>query len=221
MPRAVSDDEIELRKQARRRLVGAIVLVTVAVMILPMVLDQEPTPVTQEIAISIPPKGDAASFAPKAVPVAEPPRAAVKPPVPKPAPAAKPGESAADAPKAGIEADKGRAETPKVEKPAGTPPAKTAEAAPAPEARAKPEAASGARSESYVVQLDAFSNPQNAQQQKKKLSAAGIPSYTETAKTPKGELTRVRVGPYSSREQAEQMRDRLAKLGVKSVVVPR
>ncbi|HEX9180535.1 MAG TPA: SPOR domain-containing protein, partial [Burkholderiales bacterium] len=169
MPRSVSDEEIELRKRARRRLVGAIVLVTVAVMILPMVLDQEPTTVTQDIAITIPPKGDAGSFAPRAVtPPARPPSA--------PKPAETPAES-----KAPAETGKSTAEPPKAEKPAAepAPPARTAEAVPAakpepkpdarPEAKAetktvaKPDAAASA--EAFVVQLDAFSNPENARQQ--------------------------------------------------------
>lgn len=219
MPRSVSDEEIELRKRARRRLVGAIVLVTVAVMILPMVLDQEPRTVTQDIAITIPPKGDAASFAPRAVtPPARPPSA--------PKPAETPAES-----KAPAETGKGTAEPPKAEKPAAepAPPARTAEAVPAakpepkPDARpetktvAKPDAAASA--EAFVVQLDAFSNPENARQQQQKLSAAGINSYTDAVKTSKGELTRVRVGPYSTRQQAEQMRDRIRKIGMNAVVV--
>lgn len=210
MPRSVSDEEVELRKRARRRLVGAIVLVTVAVMILPMVLDQEPRPVTHDIAITIPPKGDAASFAPKAVPAAEAPRPAPPPAAAKPAP--KPAEPAAEPPKAPAEPEK-----PKAEPPAA---ARSGEPAPAAEAKAKPDT-SGARAEAFVVQLDAFSNPENAKQQQKKLSAAGITSYTETVKTQKGELTRVRVGPYSSRQQAEQMRDRIHRIGVNAVVVTR
>jgi DedD protein len=204
--------------------VGAIVLVTIAVMILPMVLDQEPQPVTQDIAITIPPKRDARSFAPKAV---APP--AVRPPV-----APKPAEPAAE-PMAAAETEKAKGEPPGLEKPAEPAPApRTAapqagakpveapaaartEAKPEPKTEAKPDAA--ARTEAFVVQLDAFSNPENARQQQKKLSSAGISSYTDTVKTAKGELTRVRVGPYSTRQQAEQMRERIRRIGMNAVVV--
>ena len=52
-PRGTSE-EIQLRGRARRRLVGAIALVVLIVVILPMVLDEEPKPVGQDIAINIP-----------------------------------------------------------------------------------------------------------------------------------------------------------------------
>jgi DedD protein len=50
----VSDEEIQLRKRARRRLVGAIALVLLAVVFLPMVLDSEPRQRPQEVNIQIP-----------------------------------------------------------------------------------------------------------------------------------------------------------------------
>ena len=54
MARNVSDEELQLKKRARRRLVGAIVLVTAVAVVLPMVLDSEPKPVNQNINIQIP-----------------------------------------------------------------------------------------------------------------------------------------------------------------------
>lgn len=45
---------LEIKKRARRRLVGAIALVLLAVIVLPMVMDQEPKPITQDIQIHIP-----------------------------------------------------------------------------------------------------------------------------------------------------------------------
>src|SRR5690606_36506816 len=44
----------ELRRRARRRLLGAIAMVLVAVIVLPMVLDSEPAPLPDDIAIRIP-----------------------------------------------------------------------------------------------------------------------------------------------------------------------
>src|SRR4249919_1683309 len=68
MPRSVSDEELLLKKRARRRLVGAIVLVTLVIVLLPMFLDSEPRPLNQEINIQIPPQSSQFSSA-----VAEPP----------------------------------------------------------------------------------------------------------------------------------------------------
>ena len=54
MPRSVSDEELVLKKRARRRLIGAIALVTLVIVLLPMFLDSDPRPLNQEISIQIP-----------------------------------------------------------------------------------------------------------------------------------------------------------------------
>jgi DedD protein len=111
---AVSQEEIQLRKRARRRLVGAIALVLVAVVILPMVLDGEPRQRPESIDIEIPPipaagqeQGSAASPAAalprEAAARPQPPRAEAAAPAaePEPAlpnqPAPTPGETRAGA----------------------------------------------------------------------------------------------------------------------------
>ena len=48
------DPTLPEKQRARRRLVGAIALVVAAVIILPMVLDSHPKPVTDDISIDIP-----------------------------------------------------------------------------------------------------------------------------------------------------------------------
>src|SRR5215469_11951735 len=48
------DPTLPEKQRARRRLVGAIALVLAAIVILPMVLDSHPKPVTDDIAIDIP-----------------------------------------------------------------------------------------------------------------------------------------------------------------------
>lgn len=62
-----ADVELQLKKRARRRLVGAIALALLAVIILPMVMDREPRPVGQDIQVRIPAQ-DAASLAAKVMP---------------------------------------------------------------------------------------------------------------------------------------------------------
>src|SRR4051812_48543430 len=68
MAKSISDEELQLRKRARRRLVGAIALVTIIAVFLPMVLDHEPKPVSQDVSIKIP-SPDAGVFTSKIVPV--------------------------------------------------------------------------------------------------------------------------------------------------------
>lgn len=220
MARNISDEELQLRKRARRRLIGAIALVIAVVVVLPMVLESEPKPAADHIAIQIPPKDNAGDFASKVVPLVEPPAAgataggAAKPPAQTNAQSTPSEDSTA------AEAAKSRGEPKQTSKPGMKP-------APAPErpqAGSKTQSAPESKQEAkaggpaYVVQLGAFSNSADARQRQDKLAANGIKSYTETIKTAKGELTRVRVGPYSSRDAAEKARDQLKKLGLNGVV---
>ncbi|HEX7931899.1 MAG TPA: SPOR domain-containing protein, partial [Paraburkholderia sp.] len=48
------DPTLPEKQRARRRLVGAIAMVVAAVVVLPMVLDSHPKPVTDDISIDIP-----------------------------------------------------------------------------------------------------------------------------------------------------------------------
>jgi len=59
----------------------------------------------------------------------------------------------------------------------------------------------------YVVQVGAFSNPQGAIA---KLESAKLPYYTEAMQ---GNLTRVRAGPFATREAAEKALEQLKGLG--------
>jgi DedD protein len=64
-----------------------------------------------------------------------------------------------------------------------------------------------AAKEEYVVQVGAFANPQGVIA---KLQSAKMPYYTELVHN---NLTRVRAGPFPTREAAEQARERLKALG--------
>jgi DedD protein len=191
MAKAISDDELQLKKRARRRLVGAIALVLLVVVFLPMFLDNEPRPLNQDIAISIPPiPGPDASTLPAPPEVAE---APVTPPSPVAATPPAPVERV-PAPPPPEAARVVSSTAPKPAAPAPKPPA----AAPKP-----------ATVEGFVVQLGAFSNSANAVALQKKLLENKFKAYTEIVTSPAGERTRVRVGPYPSREEAERARDSL------------
>jgi DedD protein len=71
----------------------------------------------------------------------------------------------------------------------------------------------------FVVQLAALSDPAKADALKAKLSANGIAARFSKVETSKGEVTRVRVGPFASREEADAALRRLAKAGVTGIVV--
>jgi cell division septation protein DedD len=70
--------------------------------------------------------------------------------------------------------------------------------------------------EQYVVQVGAFTNPQGVMA---KLDSAKVPYYTELTQ---GNLTRVRAGPFATREAAEKALEQLKSLGLQpGTVTPR
>jgi len=218
MARPISDEELQLRKRARRRLIGAIVLVTAVAVALPMVLDSEPNPASQEVNIKIP-SPDSGAFALKAAPAIPAPQAnpALKPPAAAEKPDARPVQSpppAAEPKPAPVAVVK---ETAK--------PAEKQEAAQAPaKAPALKETApksAKATSGQFVVQVVALSDAAKAKQMRQQISDAGIKSYTEVVKTAKGDVTRVRAGPFATREAAEKAQKQLAAIGLNGKVVPK
>jgi DedD protein len=59
-----------LKRRGRRRLVGAVALVLLAVIVLPMVFDPEPKSTQTPVTVRIPAENEAPPFAPKAAPAA-------------------------------------------------------------------------------------------------------------------------------------------------------
>lgn len=229
MARNVSDEELQLKKRARRRLVGAIVLVTAVAVVLPMILDSEPKPATQSINIQIP-SPDAGVLSPKPAPLkpAEKPAIATAPAAAEPAPVK--AEPKAE-PKLEAKAEI-KPEAAAVAKPEPKPEAKVeAKAAPKPQsapAPAKPatKAESAAKTKApaaggFVIQVAALSDAAKAKELQARIAGGGLKAYTEIVQTAKGPVTRVRVGPYASREAAEKARTSLQRLKLDGKVVPK
>ena len=216
MARPISDEEVQLKKRARRRLIGAIVIVTVVVVVLPMVLDNEPKPLTQDIDIRIPSPESAGPFTSKVVPVPESPSA--KPSTAKPAPEAKPTPPAPEAKLTAKPQASASSESPPKPDPAAKP-EKTA-AAPAAERPASKTSPAPAPSGKFVIQVVALSDAAKAKQMQQAIQKAGVSSYTEVVKTARGDVTRVRAGPYTTREAAERAQQKLKGAGFEGKVVP-
>jgi DedD protein len=218
MARAISDEEIQLRKRARRRLGGAVILVAVVVVLLPMVLDSEPKPESQDINIRIP-APDATPFSPQVAPAP-----AVKPEAKSDVVATAP--AAKTAPTSRADKPEPRPEPPaKAPKPAAEPSLKAAtdKAQKTAADKAQKAAAEPAKpkSQDYVLQVIALADADRAKQMQRQIAAAGIKSYTEVVDTAKGPVTRVRVGPFASQEAAEKARAQLQGIGLDGKVVPR
>lgn len=212
MARNVSDEELQLKKRARRRLVGAIVLVTAVAVVLPMILDSEPKPATQSINIQIPsPEAGVLSAKPEPLKPAE--KTATEPVPPQTETKAEPESKPEPKPEPKAEP---KAEIKEVPKPEAAPaPAKPVAKAESP-AKTKAPAAGG-----FVIQVAALSDADKARELQAKIAGGGLKAYTEVVQTSKGPVTRVRVGPYASREAAEKARPQLQKLQLDGKVIPR
>jgi len=225
MARAISDEELQLKRRARRRLIGAIVLVTVIIVVLPMVLDSEPKPVSRDISVQIP-SPDAGTFTSKVVPLPASKAATGASKAAESKAAVRPVEeqktAAASAVPSSPEPAKGSPkETAKdIPKSAAAPAAKPAKAAPAKPAKAPKPAAKPAGGQ-FVVQVIALADAEKAKQMQAKIAAAGIKAYTEIVKTAKGDVTRVRAGPFPTREAAEKAREQLKSIGMNGNVTTR
>jgi len=258
------DPVLPEKKRARRRLVGAVALVLAAVVGLPMILDSEPKPVTDDIAIDIPSKdkrtqGGAVRTAPPVANVAKAPSsvgldkdeevidpASLPPPVdtgpstaarsempqlvkpePRPRPDAKPEPKAESPRPAKVEPKSESKAERKTELAHAKPVEKIDEASrakailegrpePKAEAKAEPKKESGR----FVVQVAALATQDKVDELQGKLKSAGIASFTQKVSTDGGSRTRIRVGPFSSKEEADRVRAKLSKIGLAGTLVP-
>ena len=87
------------------------------------------------------------------------------------------------------------------------------------ESAAKDTAASKESSAGFAVQIGAFATEDKIREAREKLGGAGFKSYTEKLDTKEGERTRVRAGPFSSREAADAARDKIRALGFAGAAV--
>jgi DedD protein len=187
----------QLRVRARRRLIGAAVLLLGAAVIVPMFLDPAPRPLPDNIPIDIP--SERTPFSPRlSLPAdggAEPPARAA---------ADQPSESAAQAVQ-----DSAAATPPPTAKES----AKAADPGPGTAPAPRPEAGH------WFVQAAALSSQAAAQQLAERLSKAGLSPFVERVEGADGVLYRVRMGPYTSKDGAARTRKHLKALGVESATV--
>ena len=93
----------------------------------------------------------------------------------------------------------------------------TAGKAEAPKPAAKPAAADVG----FAVQLGAFARKADADKLRDRARSLGFSAFTETVATDKGDLVRVRLGPVSTRAEAERLQAQAkAKLAMAGVVRP-
>lgn len=89
-----------------------------------------------------------------------------------------------------------------------------------PEQDAKPPQAAASTTGMWAVQLGSFSNKQNAEKLAADLRKQGYAAFLSQLETDAGRLHRVRIGPQKDRQGAEAMAARLLKVGHEGQVVP-
>ena len=84
-----------------------------------------------------------------------------------------------------------------------------AEAKPAP-----PAASADARAGRFVVQVGAYTDLAAMRDARQRVEKLGFKTYTQEVDTPSGRRTRLRVGPFASRSEAESAGARLKAVGM-------
>lgn len=218
------------RTRARRRLMGAAVLVIAGVIGFPLVFETQPRPLPVDIPIEIPRKDGAPVLNMPPARVAAAGKASA-PLVASPREEAPTAPAAAEAPRE-VAAPASAAAEKAVPPPLPpAPAAKKPEAKPQPKPEAKPEskpvaakpaetkpepAREGGR---FVVQAGAFAEAGAAREMRSKLEKLGLKSYTQVVETSSGSRTRVRAGPYATRDEAERALAKAKAAGVSGVVL--
>ena len=200
----------ELKRRARRRLVGAVVLALAAAVMLPMLLESDPKPLGNDVSIQIPPIDQGKFVTPLSSDKGAENKAA---PGPSAAASTASAGGTAPAPERTLAAaeqrvlgQSGANRTPAIMSSAPdamrpqTPASAPASVAPAVKAGAEPAPASGG---ALFVQVAALADSQAAADLAARLLASGFPARVEPVTTRQGPVQRVRVGGYSSREAAD------------------
>jgi DedD protein len=194
MARLKNEQDLLLRKRARRRVVGSVVLVIIAIIFLPMILERVPEQEGKEVEIIIH------------------------------------SENLLDKSSEIISQNKNVEDTVSVSVEPNTGSNDSQEIIIKLEQLTEKEKAGNNHKdkksiitiEEFVVQLGAFSDATKAKNQQRSLESNGIKkAYTEMIKNENIEVTRVRVGPFSTREAAEKEQKKLKELGVNGVVINR
>ena len=212
-----------MRRRARHRLMGASVLVVVGVVVFPLLFDTQPRPVAVDIAVDIPdratakPLVDTSKQKPLSAAAGLDAKEEVVPET-KPKADAKPDVAVAAAVATAATATVA-AVTPKA--PIAPEPAKVeAKADTKADIKTEPKPSdskdTGAR---FVVQAGTFSDDAKLREVRSKLEKAGITTYTQVIEGKEGRRVRVRVGPFTKRDEADKMANKIKQLQLQPQVL--
>ena len=241
---AAPDAVAAARTRARRRLIGATVLLGMGVVGFPLLFETQPRPVPVDIPIQIPSKDKlpplvlAPATAARAETTGSPVSAASGPNVltemasdqgrEVPLPGAEPVAAAAPALARAAEVPKVAASKPALAKTADAKPAEVKPAAKPRDddgARAKAllegraATAAAADSSRLVVQVGAYTEADKLRDVRSRVEKLGLSTYTQVVEIKGTRHTRVRVGPFTTRAEADKAADRIKAAGLPVAVL--
>ena len=248
-PEVTPDAVAQARARALRRLVGASLLLAVGVIGFPLLFETQPRPIRLDVPIELVRKDAAAPSTPPvpaAKPMALPSAEPVPEPVAEAASAAKPATPMLSE-RAGDQGREVVVAAPAAASRAPTPPAAVAAAsvlpvkpatAPAIDAEAvrarallegqaataaavpATEAASAANAASrIVVQVGAYADADKLREVRSRVEKLGLKTYTQVVDNDGQKKTRVRVGPFATRPEADKTAARLRDAGLPVAVL--
>jgi len=220
-----------MRRRARHRLIGASVLVVLGVVGFPVLFDTQPRPVAVDIAVDIPDRATAKPLVDTSTPKPLSASAGLdaKEEVVDTKAEAKPEAKVEVKPEVAVAGVAGAAAVaavvPKADaKPEPVKAEVKAEAKTDAKTDAKPEAKAAKPADSkdagrFVVQAGTFSDEAKLREVRSKLEKAGISTYTQVIEGKDGRRVRVRVGPFTSRDEADKVARKIKQLSLQPQVL--
>jgi DedD protein len=229
----VSADEAQsmdsLRQQARHRLIGATVLVVIAVIGFPLVFDTKPRDVASDIRIDMPERESVRASQPPTLPVPD--KQALATPqaeevvVGKDKTAADTSSASDKIPPVVVDSKTPAPKTPD-SKPSDTKSEDTEKSKSSPASDKAADAKTGDKSvpaapaaERFIVQVGAYSDESKVKEVRAKLEKAGYSTYVHVAQTKQGKRTRVRIGPFTTKQEAQKIVSKIKSLNFNASVL--
>lgn len=186
-----ADPMAEHKRRARWRFLGALVIAGAVALAAPVFLEEQARPLSQDLLIEIPSRNSTFSK------------------IESLKPAAKESQEAKPETKSEVKVE------PKAE------PKAKAEVKPEVKQEVKQEAKAEAKPlKGFMVQVGAYAKLESAAAVKSRLESGGHKAMIETVKLADGtERHRVRIGPFDTREQANEVRDRAKTQGYDAAVI--
>ena len=209
-----------LRQQARHRLIGATVLVVIAVVGFPLVFDTKPRDMAADIRIDMPERELVRASQPPVAPVPDKQALATQPVEEVVSTTDKTAVDNVAAPdKTPVPATDSKALAAKAVETGKTKPATAADNAPTETKSSDKSEAAAPAAERFIVQVGAYSDESKVKEVRAKLEKAGYTTYVHVAQTKEGKRTRVRIGPFATKQEAQKVVGKIKSLNFNASVL--